>query len=95
MQLPPGRSLLDWRCVKDTPPAALEHGEVDSRVLLVSLVLQRFICTGARTDGGAALAQACMAVSAKSGYAMFHAVVLRLPFVHDSCPCWCWFYRTS
>ena len=23
MQLPPGRSLLDWRCVKDTPPAAL------------------------------------------------------------------------
>ena len=24
MQLPPGRSLLDWRCVKDTPPAALD-----------------------------------------------------------------------
>ena len=24
MQLPPGRSLLDGRCVKDTPPAALD-----------------------------------------------------------------------
>ena len=65
------------------------HGEVESRVHLVSLVLQRFICTGARTDGrrlGSWLALAWPLVP-RGARCDVHAVVLRLPFVHDSCPC--------
>ena len=56
MQLPPGRSLLDWRCVKDTSPAALVDYMAKWKVVYTSFLcgfaalhMQR--CPYRRRDG--------------------------------------------
>ena len=90
MQLPPGRPLLDWRCVKDTSPAALVDYMAKWKVVYTSFL---WFCSASYAPvpvpTGAALVVGwpLPGHSCRVGLCDVHAVVLRLPFVHVSCPC--------
>ena len=62
MQLPPGRSLLDWRCVKDTSPAALVDYMAKWKVVYTSFL---WFCSASYAPvpvpTGAALVGPCLA----------------------------------
>ena len=72
MQLPPGRSLLDWRCVKDPSPAALVDYMAKWKVVYTSFL---WFCSASYAPvpvpTGAALVGPCLATRAAWGYAMF------------------------